>query len=238
MGRERIRDVKKPYAATNIYNPGLNPPVVPDYTNPLQIGKLLQLQQWPNCPQQGGPCHPPHIISRPDIMVVLNEHQFQAPAQVAVQVQPGPPGGPSTQQVGPLPSAPPTAVAGPSGQGSIQPGNDNDDDDIDEEEEDEDDPYDQYGQMYGDDDGNDEDDDEEGQDSTVFSEDDNDAADEIYDDDNDDDDDDGCDVEEYDDGDDDLNDESNEPQKRKSDSSHNEPKKIKTSESSRPLECD
>ena len=50
MGREDIRDAKKPYATTNIYNPGAQPPVVPLYTNPLQIGKLLQLQQWPNCP--------------------------------------------------------------------------------------------------------------------------------------------------------------------------------------------
>ena len=48
---ERILgDAKKPYATTNIYNPGANPPVLQLYTNPLQIGKLLQLQQWPNCP--------------------------------------------------------------------------------------------------------------------------------------------------------------------------------------------
>ena len=45
MGREDIRDAKKPYATTNIYNPGAQLPVVPLYTNPLQIGKLLQLQQ-------------------------------------------------------------------------------------------------------------------------------------------------------------------------------------------------
>ena len=41
MGREDIRDVKKPYATTTIYNPGAQLPVVPLYTNPLQIGKLL-----------------------------------------------------------------------------------------------------------------------------------------------------------------------------------------------------
>ena len=50
MGREDIRDAKKPYGTTNIYNPGAQLPVVPLYTNPLQIGKLLQLQQWSNCP--------------------------------------------------------------------------------------------------------------------------------------------------------------------------------------------
>ena len=49
MGRDDIRNVKKPYASTNIYNPALHPPVLPVYTNPLEIGKLLQLQQWPNC---------------------------------------------------------------------------------------------------------------------------------------------------------------------------------------------
>ena len=47
MGRDDIRNAKKPYASTNIYNP---PAVLPVYTNPLEIGKLLQLQQWPNCP--------------------------------------------------------------------------------------------------------------------------------------------------------------------------------------------
>ena len=49
MGRDDIRDAKKPYASTNIYNAALNPPVIPLYTNPREIGKLLQLQQWPNC---------------------------------------------------------------------------------------------------------------------------------------------------------------------------------------------
>ena len=45
MGREDIRDAKKPYATTNIYNPGAQPPVVPLYTNPLQIGKLLTVRE-------------------------------------------------------------------------------------------------------------------------------------------------------------------------------------------------
>ena len=93
MGREEIRDVKKPYATTNIYNPGVQPPVVPLYTNPLQIGKLLQLQQWPNCPQFGGACHQPHILCKPDMVIVLEEIQFQPPAQAQVAGQ-APPGGP------------------------------------------------------------------------------------------------------------------------------------------------
>ena len=49
MDREDMKDVKQPYARTNPYNPVIIPPVSPDWTNALQIGKLLQLQQWPTC---------------------------------------------------------------------------------------------------------------------------------------------------------------------------------------------
>ena len=75
MGRDDIRDAKKPYASTNIYNAALNPPVIPLYTNPREIGKLLQLQQWPNCTRVGGTCHQPHILCKPDMVIVLNEIQ-------------------------------------------------------------------------------------------------------------------------------------------------------------------
>ena len=88
MGREDIRNAKKPYASTNIYNP---PAVLPVYTNPLEIGKLLQLQQWPNCPRIGGACHQPHILCKPDMVIVLEEIQFQPPAQAQVAGQ-APPG--------------------------------------------------------------------------------------------------------------------------------------------------
>ena len=87
MGREHIRDAKKPYATTNIYNPGAQLPVVPLYTNPLQIGKLLQLHQWPNCLGVGGACHQPHILCKPDMAIVLEEIQFQPPAQAQVAGQ-------------------------------------------------------------------------------------------------------------------------------------------------------
>ena len=40
MDRDDIRNAKKPYASTKIYNPLA---VLPVYTNPLKIGKLLQL---------------------------------------------------------------------------------------------------------------------------------------------------------------------------------------------------
>ena len=56
-----------------------NRPVLPLYTNPLQIGKLLQLQQWPNCPRVGGACHQPHILCKPDMAIVLEEIQLQPP---------------------------------------------------------------------------------------------------------------------------------------------------------------
>ena len=108
MGREHIRDVKKPYATTNNYNPGVHPPVVPLYTNPLQIGKLLQLQQWPNCPRVGGACHQPHILCKPDMAIVLEEVQFQPPAQAQVAGQ-APPGGP-----GGLAQAPASPPGGPA----------------------------------------------------------------------------------------------------------------------------
>ena len=49
MDRDDIRLEKEPYAATNPYNYVLYPPIAPDYTNALDIGKLLQLQQWPTC---------------------------------------------------------------------------------------------------------------------------------------------------------------------------------------------
>ena len=97
MGREDIRNAKKPYASTNIYNP---PAVLPVYTNPLEIGKLLQLQQWPNCPCIGGACHQPHILCKPDMAIVLEEIQFQPPAQAQVAGQ-APPGGPGGAAQGP-----------------------------------------------------------------------------------------------------------------------------------------
>ena len=131
MGREDIRDAKKPYATTNIYNPGANPPVLPLYTNPLQIGKLLQLQQWPNCPRVGGACHQPHILCKPDMVIVLEEIQFQPPAQaqVAGQAPPGGPGGPAQAPTGPPGGGSPPGGGGPpaggpstSGQGSAPAG--------------------------------------------------------------------------------------------------------------------
>ena len=112
MGREDIRNAKKPYATTNIYNPGGNPPVVPLYTNPLEIGKLLQLQQWPNCPHIGGACHQPHILCKPDMAIVLEEIQFQPPAQAQVAGQ-APPGGPGGAAQGP--ASPPGGGSPPAG---------------------------------------------------------------------------------------------------------------------------
>ena len=146
IGREDIRDVKKPYATTNIYNPGAQPPVLPLYTNPLQIGKLLQLQQWPNCLRVGGACHQPHILCKPDMAIVLEEIQFQPPAQaqVAGQAPPGGPGGPAQAPTSPPGGGgPPAGGPSTSGQGAAQQGNndDDDDDDDDEEPEDDDDPY-------------------------------------------------------------------------------------------------
>ena len=243
MGREHIRNVKKPYATTNINNPGAHLPVVPLYTNPLQIGKLLQLQQWPNCPQVGGACHQPHILCKPDMAIVLEEVQFQPPAQaqVAGQAPPGGPGGPAQAPAGP-PGGPAQAPAGPpggggppaggpstSGQGAAQQGNnDNDDDDDDDDEpEEDDDPYaadDEYPKEDDDDNRNYERDEEEEEESTDDSQDDSDEYDDIYDDDNDDNNDNN-----------DPNDETNPCQKRKSESPLKEAKKRKTSESSMPL---
>ena len=119
MGREDIRDAKKPDATTNIYNPGAQLPVVPLYTNPLQIGKLLQLQQWPNCPRVGGACHHPHILCKPDMVIVLEEIQLPPPAQapVAGQAPPGGPGGPAQAPPG-GPGRPAQAQTGPPGSGS------------------------------------------------------------------------------------------------------------------------
>ena len=129
MGREDIRNAKKPYATTNIYNPGGNLPVVPLYTNPLEIGKLLQLQQWPNCPCIGGACHQPHILCKPDMAIVLEEIQFQPPAQaqVAGQAPPSGPGGAAQGPAGPPGGGSPPGCGGPpaggpstSGQGAAQ----------------------------------------------------------------------------------------------------------------------
>ena len=248
MGREDIRDAKKPYATTNIYNPGANPPVLPLYTNPLQIGKLLQLQQWPNCPQVGGACHQPHILCKPDMAIVLEEIQFQPPAQaqVAGQAPPGGPGGPAQAPTGPPGGGGPTGGGGPpaggpstsgqgsapaggpstSGQSSAQKGNNDDNDD--EEPEDDDDPYapdDDYPED-DDDNGNYECDEEEEEESTDDSQHDSDEYDDIYDDDDNDD------VRapgEYDDDNDHPN------QKRKCESPHKGAKKHKTGESSMPL---
>ena len=256
MGREDIRDAKKPYATTNIYNPGGNPPVLPLYTNPLQIGKLLQLQQWPNCPRVGGACHQPHILCKPDMAIVLEEIQFQPPAQaqVAGQAPPGGPGGPAQAPTGPPGGGGPTGGGGPpaggpstsgqgsapaggpstSGQSSAQKGNNDDNDD--EEPEDDDDPYapdDEYPED-DDDNGNYECDEEEEEESTDDSQDDSDEYDDIYDDENDDNDD-VCAPGEKDDDNDDPSDETNPRQKRKSESPLKEAKKRKTGESSMPL---
>ena len=241
MGREDIRNVKKPYATTNIYNPGGNPPVVPLYTNPLEIGKLLQLQQWPNCPHIGGACHQPHILCKPDMVIVLEEIQFQPPAQGQVAGQ-APPGGPGGAAQGPASppggGSPPAEGPSTSGQGAAQQGNNDDDEEEEEEEpEEDDDPYtpdDEYQEQDDDDDGNDEHDDDE-EESTNYSHDDSDEYDDIYDDDNDHDDD-VCDPGEYEDDNDDLNDETNPRQKRKCESPVKEAKKRKTSESSMPLQ--
>ena len=231
MGREDIRNAKKPYASTNIYNPGGNPPVVPLYTNPLEIGKLLQLQQWPNCPHIGGACHQPHILCKPDMAIVLEEIQFQPPAQaqVAGQAPPSGPGGAGQGPAGPPGGgSPPAGGPSTSGQGAAQQGNndddDNDDDDDNEEPEEDDD------------DGNDEHDEEE-QESTDYSHDDSDEYDDIYDDDNDDDYD-VCDPREYEDDNNNPNDETNPRQKRKCESPVIESKKHKTGESSMPLRED
>ena len=48
MDRDDIKLLKQPYASTHHPQPNANPPV-PDYTNALHVGKLLQLQQWPTC---------------------------------------------------------------------------------------------------------------------------------------------------------------------------------------------
>ena len=238
MGREDIRNAKKPYATTNIYNPGGNPPVVPLYTNPLEIGKLLQLQQWPNCPHIGGACHQPHILCKPDMAIVLEEIQFQPPAQaqVAGQAPPGGPRGAAQRPAGPPGGgSPPAGGPSTSGQGAAQQGNNDDDDDIEEPEED-DDPYtpdDEYQEQDDDDDGNDEHDEEE-QESTDYSHDDSDEYDDIYDDDNDEDDD-VCDPGEYEDDNNHPNAETNPRQKRKCKLPVKEAKKRKTDESSMPL---
>ena len=240
MGREDIRDAKKPYATTNIYNPGANPPVLPLYTNPLQIGKLLQLQQWPNCPRVGGACHQPHILCKPDMAIVLEEIQFQPPAQaqVAGQAPPGGPGGPARAPTGPPGGGGPPAggpstssqgsapAGGPStsGQGSAQKGNNDDNDD--EEPEDDGDPYARDDDYPEDDDGNGNYEcDEEEEESTDDSQDDTDEYDDIYDDENDDNDD-VCASGEYDDDNDHPN------QKRKCKLPIKEAKKRKTGESS------
>ena len=114
MDREDMKDAKQPYAHTNIYNPVIIPPLSPDWTNALQIGKLLQLQQWPTCGRVGGRCHQPHIVCKPDMVVVLNKIQFPQPAQAqpvippAGQQPPGAtPGAPPAQQPGGPPPGPP-----------------------------------------------------------------------------------------------------------------------------------
>ena len=246
MGREHIRDAKKPYATTNIYHPGAQPPVVPLYTNPLQIGKLLQLQQWPNCPRVGGACHQPHILCKPDMAIVLEEIQFQplAQAQVAGQAPPGGPGGPAQAPASPPGGGGPPGGAGPpagglstSGQGAAQQGNNDDDDDDDEEPEEDDDPYapdDEYPEEDDDDNGNYERDEEEEEESTDDSQDDSDEYDDIYDDDNDHNDDVRA-PGEYHDDKDDPNDDTNPRQKRKCELPLKEAKKCKTGESSMPL---
>ena len=244
MGRDDIRNAKKPYATTNIYNPGANPPVIALYTNPLEIGKLLQLQQWPNCPRVGGACHQPHILCKPSMVIVLEEIQFQPPAQawVAGQAPPSGPGGAAQAPAGPPGGgSPPAGGPSTSGQGTAQQRNndDNDNDDEEEEEQEEDDdpyaPDDEYQEQDDDDDGNDEHDEEEEKESTDYSQDDSDEYDDIYDNNNDDDDD-VHDPGEYDYDNDDPKDETNPHQKRKCESPVKEVKKRKTGESSMPLQ--
>ena len=237
MGREHIRDAKKPYATTNIYNPGAHLSVVPLYTNPLQIGKLLQLQQWPNCPRVGGACHQPHILCKPDMAIVLEEIQFHPPAQaqVAGQAPPSGPGGPAQAPAGPPGGGgPPAGGPSTSGQGAAQQGNDDDDDEEPEEDDDPCTPDDEYPEEDDNDNGNYECDEEEEEESTDDSQDDSDEYDDIYDDDNDHNDD-VCAPGEYHDDNDDPNDETNPCQKRKCESPLKEAKKHKTSESSMPL---
>ena len=218
--------------------------MVPLYTNPLQIGKLLQLQQWPNCPRFGGTCHQPHILCKPDMAIVLEEIQLPPPAQAQVpgQAPPGGPGGPAQPPTGPPASGsppgcghPPTGGPSTSGQGAAQEGND---DEEPEEDDDDDDPYapdDEYPEDY-DDDGNYEiDEEEEG--STDQSEYYTDEYDDIYDDENDDNDDVRAPAHgEKDDDNDDPNDETNPCQKRKCESPLKQSKKRKTGESSMPLQ--
>ena len=48
------------------------------------------MQQWPNCVRVGGACHQPHILCKPDTAIVLNDMQFQPPAQPQVAGQPPP----------------------------------------------------------------------------------------------------------------------------------------------------
>ena len=74
MDRDDIKLLKEPYAST--HHPQANP-VVPDYTNALHIGKLLQLQWWPTCQQVGGGCRQPNLLYRPDMAIVLNEIRYQ-----------------------------------------------------------------------------------------------------------------------------------------------------------------
>ena len=175
--------------------------------------------------------------------IVLEEIQFQPPAQaqVAGQAPPGGPGGPAQAPTGPPGGGSPPGGGGPpaggpstSGQGAAQQGNNDDDDD--EEPEDDDDPYapdDEYPED-DDDNGNYECDEEEEEESTNDSQDDSDEYDDIYDDANDDNDHVHA-PREYDDDNDDPNDETNPRQKRKCESPLKEAKKRKTGESSMPL---
>ena len=173
--------------------------------------------------------------------IVLEEIQFQPPAQaqVAGQAPPGGPGGPAQAPTGPPGGGgPPAGGPSTSGQGAAQQGNndDDDDDDDDEEPEDDDDPYapdDEYPED-DDDNGNYECDEEEEEESTDDSQDDSDEYDDIYDDENDDNDDVHA-PGEYDDDNNDPNDETNPRQKRKCESPLKEAKKRKTGESSMPL---
>ena len=171
--------------------------------------------------------------------IVLEEIQFQPPAQAQVSGQPPPggPGGPAQAPTGPPGGGSPPGGGGPpaggpstSGQGAAQQGNNDDDD---EEPEDDDDPY-SPDDEYPEDDydnGNYECDDEEEEESTDDSQDDTDEYDDIYDDENDD----NHDVHapgEEDDDNDDPNDETNPREKRKCESPLKEAKKCKTGESS------
>ena len=92
--------LKQLYASTHHPQPNANPPV-PDYTNALQIGKILQLRRWPTCQRLGGGCHQPNLLHKPDMAIVLNELRYPAVGQAQALLpfgQPPPPPPPAGPQ--------------------------------------------------------------------------------------------------------------------------------------------